>query len=302
MSHTPVRRNATLLRMSEPDPAVGEIFEGYLLEAVIGEGSRGTVFKALAQDGGEQVALVLLRSDASEHSKFRARFLAEADAASRLDDPAVLATYEVGGAGGRRLFVAVQLVAGGDLRSILERDGAVPVSRAVGIVCEVAGALQAADEAGLRHRYVKPGHVLVDDDQAYLGDFGYDRIDMIVPDGHTEPFIYLYGTITPPEDEQRYYAPEQWRGEDGGPRSYVYVLGQMLLELLSGQPPPRALGWVYDVERGFHELDHDLQSLAYEHVLDPALGAVLRQALAGDPAERHPTPAALAAALAGLEM
>lgn len=288
--------------MREPELAVGELFAGYLLEAVIGEGSRGTVFEAKAPGGGDRVALVLLRHDASEHSRFRARFLAEADAASRLDDPGVLPLYEVGGAGGRRLFVAAKLAAGGDLRSLIEREGSVPTNRALGIVRDVAGALEAAQEAGLRHRYVKPGHVLLDGDRAYLGDFGYDRIDMLVPEGHTEPFIYLYGTITPPEEEQRYYAPEQWRDEEGDAPSYVYVLGQILLELLSGKPPPRAVGWTYNAERGFHELDHDLQSLVYEHVLDPALGSVLRQALAGDPADRHPTPAAFAAALSAVQM
>ena len=127
---------------------------------------------------GRRVALKLLATELAEDPRFRERFLRESRAAGGLDHPNIVPIYDAGETGGR-LYIAMRLIEGSDLHALICCAGPLEPARALRIVEQVASALDAAHEAGLVHRDVKPSNVLVPQDQAsghedhaYLADFG----------------------------------------------------------------------------------------------------------------------------------
>ena len=125
------------------------------------------------------VALKVLAPALAADEEFRRRFTAESRAAAAVDDPHIIPVYEAGEATGM-LFIAMRLVTGGDLRRVLARDGPLPQERAAAFLSPVAFALDAAHRAGLVHRDVTPGNILVDaqpdrPEHVYLSDFGISK-------------------------------------------------------------------------------------------------------------------------------
>src|SRR5271155_508122 len=154
----------------------GSLMAGYRLEAQVGAGGMAVVFRARDERLGRLVGLKVLAPALASDPGFRRRFIAESRAAAAVDDPHIIPIYEAGEADGV-LFIAMRYVAGGDLRQVLEREGALAPDRAADFVSPVASALDAAHSTGLVHRDVKPGNILVDaragrPDHVYLSDFG----------------------------------------------------------------------------------------------------------------------------------
>ena len=116
---------------------------GYRLEAQVGAGGMAVVFRARDERLGRLVALKILAPALAADAAFRRRFIAESRAAAAVDDPHIIPVYEAGEAGGV-LFIAMRFVAGGDLRRVLEREGALPPARAAAFISPVASALDAA--------------------------------------------------------------------------------------------------------------------------------------------------------------
>ena len=150
----------------------GSRVAGYLLERLVGVGGAAAVYRARDERLGRVVALKLLAGDES----VRQRFAREARAVAAVDHPHIIPVYEAGEAGGV-LFIAMRFVAGDDLRVILEREGGLGPRRAAAFISPVASALDAAHDAGLVHRDVKPANMLVDvgpgrPEHVYLSDFG----------------------------------------------------------------------------------------------------------------------------------
>jgi hypothetical protein len=141
--------------------APGSRVAGYLLEEQVGVGEMAVVFRAVDERLGRQVALKVLAPALASDESFRLRFIRESRAAAAVDDPHIVPVYEAGEAGGV-LFIAMRYVAGGDVHTLLRREGPLPPDRVATIISPVASALDAAHAAGLVHRDVKPTNMLLD--------------------------------------------------------------------------------------------------------------------------------------------
>jgi serine/threonine protein kinase len=204
---------------------------GFTPLEVLGSGGMGIVYRAREEALGREVALKLIRADASLNDSAVARFRTEAAALARLQHPNIVQIHRLGDDDGR-LFLALELVAGGSLADCL--DGTPwPPRRAAALVEALARAVHAAHERGIVHRDLKPANVLLTPDGApKLSDFGLAKL---LGDGAGAT---LNGDVlgTP-----GYMAPEQVGGVEPGASEAVdvYGLGAILYELLTGRPPFR---------------------------------------------------------------
>jgi hypothetical protein len=211
-------------------PPTGSVLAGFRVGPEIGRGAMGAVF--LAEDEtGRRVALKLLEPTLAGDERFRRRFLRESQLAATLDHPNVVRTIASGEEDGR-LYLALAYVDGSDLRELLRREGRLEPARAVALVSQAADALDAAHAAGLVHRDVKPGNILVAEEDghehAYVCDFGLARHVSSV--GSLTGDRGFVGTVD-------YVAPEQIAGEPVDGRADVYGLACVLFECLSGSRP-----------------------------------------------------------------
>jgi len=210
----------------------GSVLAGYRIEAHLAAGGMGVVFRARDLRLGRLVALKVLVPALAADPVFRRRFIAESRAAAAVDDPHIIPVYEADEADGV-LFIAMRFVQGGDLRRVLEREGLLSPDRAAEFISPVASALDAAHAAGLIHRDVKPGNILVDTragrpDHVYLSDFG------AVKGATSSVSLTQTGHFLGTPD---YAAPEQVNGLTVDGRTDQYALACVTYQLLAGEPP-----------------------------------------------------------------
>jgi WD40 repeat protein len=273
------------------DPRVGTQLAGYRIESLLGLGGMSVVYLAEDLRLKRKVALKLLAAGLAEDESFRNRFLRESQLAASIDHPNIVPIYEAGTTEGV-LFIAMRYVEGRDLKERL-RHGRLEPGDAIGILAQVASALDAAHARGLVHRDVKPSNVLLDlgarpdgSDHVYLADFGITkRVSDEGDDGH------LLGTID-------YVAPEQIAGEAIDGRADIYSLGCVLYECLVGQPPFRRDS---ELALVFAHLEEEAPAPSVARPeLTPALDGVIVKALAKEPAERFPSGKEFAQAALGI--
>lgn len=223
------------VRASTRGFAAGSKIGRYTLEEQVGRGGMAAVFKARDEQLGRVVALkILAHPDMATDQAFRQRFIRESRAAAAVDDPHIIPLFEAGEADGA-LFIAMRYVPGGDVRTLLYREGPLPSERVAAIVSPVASALDAAHATGLVHRDVKPANMLLDTrqgrpDHVYLSDFGLSK-DVGGSTTLTGTGLFL-GTVD-------YAAPEQIGGRQVDGRADQYALGCAAFEMLCGEPPFR---------------------------------------------------------------
>ena len=245
----------------------GVLFGGYRIEAIVGRGGMGVVYRATDLSLSRPVALKLIAPEFAQDPAFRERFLREPRLAASLDHPGVVPIYEAGEREGQ-LYLAMRWVEGSDLRRMLQRDRRLSPEVTVAVLTQVADALDATHRRGLVHRDVKPANILVDDDgHAYLGDFGIS--------GEAGADGRMAGTLD-------YLAPEQIRGEEVDGRTDCFALGCVLHECLSGAPPFRRETESEALWAHLREPPRPLH--AY-----PALDTVIARALAKERDERYPS-------------
>jgi len=277
------------LRGGAMDVHVGTEIAGFRIESVLGRGGMGVVYIAEQSSPRRKVALKLLAPELASDPAFRQRFVHESDAAASAEHPNIVPIYAAGEAGGQ-LYIAMRYVEGTDLRALIDQEGALPLDRVVGIVSQVAAALDAAHVRGLVHRDVKPGNVLLGEgsvgpDVAYLCDFGLIRRTE-VRTGVTKTGQFM-GSV-------EYCAPEQVRGEKVDGRGDVYSLGCVAYECLTGESPFRRDTEVATLYAHLNEPPPAPSSRRPE--LPTALDVVVGRAMAKDPRERYQTAGELAAA------
>lgn len=254
----------------------------------------GSVYLAEVLRLGRKIALKLLSPDLSADPRFRERFVRESRIAASLEDPNVIPIYESGEADGE-LFIAMRYVPGTDLKSLIEREGALPAGRVVSILTQVARALDAAHAQGLIHRDVKPANVLLipaqdtgRPDTVYLSDFGLTK--RASSDSGLTGTGQFVGSLD-------YAAPEQFEGKPLTRRTDVYSLGCLLYECLTGEPPFQR---EQDAAVMFAHLKEEAPKVtAKRPELRSAIDSVVAKAMAKRPEDRFPSAGALAAAMAG---
>ena len=264
----------------------GSRVAGYLLENLVGVGGMAAVFRARDERLGRVVALKLLAGD----EVVRKRFIREARAVAAVDHPHIIPVYEAGEAAGV-LYIAMRFVAGDDLRVLVGREGALRPRRAAAFISPVASALDAAHDAGLVHRDVKPANMLVDTapgrpEHVYLSDFGVAR-GVMASSGLTRAGQFL-GT---PD----YAAPEQINGRDVDGRADQYALACVAYTLLSGsvlfrREVPMAVLYA-------HLSVPPPRLTAARPELPDAVNEVLARALSKEPDDRYDSCGAFADAL-----
>ena len=269
---------------AQAEIGIGSEFVGYRIDELIGRGGMGVVYRAYDLRLKRTVALKLMAPELALDQRFRERFARETELAISLEHPNVVPIHDAGDVDGR-LYLAMRLVDGTDLRKLLRAEGALEPSRALAICRQVANALDAAHAKGLVHRDVKPSNILLDEaEHVYLADFGLTR--RLEEKGARAGEGRSVGTPA-------YLAPEQIEGERVDGRADVYSLGCVLFECLTGEAPfvrgsRLAVAWAHLEEEppSASERDSDLPE---------AIDAVLRRAMAKSPDERYRTCAALIA-------
>lgn len=206
----------------------GRIADRYHVLRPLGEGGMAQVFMARDLNLQRTVAIKVLRQDYLNDPAFRARFLQEARAAANLLHPNIVTVYDFG-SDDERVFMIMEHVEGTDLKTLLRRQGALKLPRAVELMQQMCAGVGYAHRAGLVHCDLKPQNVLVTaDNRAKITDFGIARaLSAIKPDEHHET---VWGS-------PQYFAPEQAAGKPPSPATDVYSLGVVFYEMLTGRLP-----------------------------------------------------------------
>ena len=256
----------------------------------LGAGGMGVVYRAEDIRLHRPVALKLPLPAHRVDSSTRQRFLREARSAAALDHPNVCSVYEVGESQDGLLFLAMALYRGETLKTALERDGRLPLARAVEIARQIAQGLAAAHEAGIVHRDLKPGNVmLVPDGPVKILDFGLAQVcDVSRTDSRR-----LLGTAA-------YMAPEQIRGDPVDARTDLWAFGVVLYEMLTGRTPFRGQHEVSLAHAIVHDDPIPPSALGLE-VPRPIEQLILRL-LGKSPATRFGTAQEVDAALAAIQV
>ena len=209
-------------------PSAGMNFGGrYVLDSRIAVGGMGEVWQATDTVIGRQVAIKILKDEYLGDPGFLERFRAEARHAALVNHEGIANVYDYGEEDGSA-YLVMELVPGEPLSSVLEREHTLPIDRVLDIVAQTSVALQAAHAAGLVHRDIKPGNLLITpENRVKITDFGIARIADQVPLTATGQVM---GTV-------QYLSPEQASGHPASPSTDIYSLGIVAYEALAGKRP-----------------------------------------------------------------
>lgn len=258
-------------------PTTGQVFGSrYELVSRIAIGGMGEVWKANDIVIGRVVAIKILKEEYLGDPGFRERFRAEARHAALVNHEGIANVFDYGEEESHA-FLVMELVPGEALSTILERDKILPASKVLHIVAQTAQALHAAHQAGLVHRDIKPGNLLITPDGTVkITDFGIARLADQVPLTATGQVM---GTV-------QYLAPEQAGGKPASPLTDVYSLGIVAYEALAGKRPFRGESQVAIAMAQIKEKPPELPSSIPEPVRHLVMSCMAKKP-EGRPASAH---------------
>ncbi|RKR75811.1 protein kinase domain-containing protein [Frondihabitans australicus] len=267
-------------------PYSGLTFGGrYELSSRVAIGGMGEVWQATDLVIGRTVAIKILKDEYLGDPGFLERFRAEARHAALVNHEGIANVFDYGEEEGSA-YLVMELVPGEALSTILERDRVLPTDKVLDIVAQTASALQAAHAAGLVHRDIKPGNLLITPDgRVKITDFGIARIADQVPLTATGQVM---GTV-------QYLSPEQASGHPASPSTDIYSLGIVAYEALAGRRPFTGESQVAIAMAQINETPPDLPTTIPEPVRRLVLSCIAKK-----PAERPASAAALAQAARAL--
>jgi eukaryotic-like serine/threonine-protein kinase len=250
------------------------------------------VYRAVQHSMEREVALKLLKRSLSDDRTIVRRFLQEAKGASKLNHPNVITLFDFGQTEDGELYIVMELLEGESLQDLLQREKRLSTSRTVAIMSQVCDALQAAHDAGVIHRDLKPDNVHVISGAGQMGefikvlDFG---IAKVAAAQHTSQLTQTGSVCGTPA----YMSPEQAMGQEIDSRSDVYATGILLYEMLSGQPPFVAETPVALMMAQVRDLPLPLSKTQPGLNIRPELDALLLETLAKKPEDRPQSAAIL---------
>src|ERR1700685_3956159 len=253
----------------------------YELDGVVGRGGMAEVYRARDLRLDRIVAIKTLRTDLARDQTFQARFRREAQSAASLNNPSIVAVYDTGedmSTGVPVPFIVMEYVDGKTVRELLNDGHRLLPERILEIISGVLRALEYSHQAGIVHRDIKPGNVMVTrNGDVKVMDFGIARAMSDAQSTMTQT-AQVIGTA-------QYLSPEQARGDRVDARSDLYSAGCLLYELLTGRPPftgasPGALAYP-------HVRENPIPPSRVDPEIPGWADAIVLKAMAKDPGDRY---------------
>ncbi len=248
----------------------------YRLESKLGSGGMSTVYLAVDETLGRKVAVKVLHQEISDQQDQLERFRRESRAVAQLSHPNLVGVIDAGEDGGRP-YIVFEYVPGQTLKQKISAEGGLPLDEATAYAIEIGRGLQAAHQARLIHRDVKPQNVLIDaEGRAKITDFGI----ALSLESHG---LTATGRVLGTTD---YVSPEQAMGKEIDARTDVYSLGILLYEMLTGEVPFKAETQVGVAMKHVNEMVPSVQRRRPD--ASAALAAAIERSTAKEPKDRYP--------------
>ena len=265
------------------DTMIGTVLDGrYRLDSLIGVGGMGDVYRATHIHIDTEFAVKLLKPEFVADQTAIKRFRLEAKAAGRIQHPNAVRVSDFGVTPENIVYLVMELVQGPSLRDLIRKEKKLETLRAVNIVRQVCGAVDAAHRSGVIHRDLKPDNIIIEThgatERVKVLDFGIAKLR----EAKTDTFLTQAGTIigTP-----QYMSPEQCQGQSLDPRSDIYSIGIVLYEMLTGTVPFDGESTLQIVYNQLHLIPKSVRELAPQ--LSEPLAKVIMRALEKEPGERQ---------------
>ncbi|MGB0591561.1 MAG: protein kinase domain-containing protein, partial [Myxococcota bacterium] len=271
-----------LVTFSRDDALVGQVVAGrFEVEALLGAGGMGAVYKARQLSVDRLVALKVLKRDILDDQQAVRRFFLEAKATSRLSNPHTVTVHDFGQTDEGLLFIAMEYLDGHDLRERLRNTGHIPASEAVSIIDAIAQSLDEAHGMEIIHRDLKPENIFLvksGENDAFVKvlDFGIARAQSLTGDKGLTTTGSIAGTPA-------YMSPEMVKGEKVGAAADVYAMGVILYEMISGRQPIDGSTPFMVMQRHLTQMPSPLHEVLDLSVVPKLLSVFVQQCLEKDP-------------------